>query len=316
MSTQAWLWVGFGVFVCSMLALDLGVINRKAHEVKFKEAITWVCIWMSLAFIFNLGILYWSGKKLALEFLTGYLLEQSLSVDNMFVFLLIFEYFRVPSAYQHKVLFWGIIGALVFRLIFIFAGVAIIERAEWMLYVFGAFLVFSGLKMWKKSDEEIDPEKNPVLKVFKRFMPVAADYDKDHFFTVIGGKRAATPMLVVLIVVETTDILFALDSIPAVMAITQNRFIIFTSNVFAILGLRALFFALAGFMKIFHYLHYGLAAILVFIGIKMIIHHYIHIPVPVALGVLAGILTLSVVASIIWPAPEERHEAAPSTPEA
>ncbi|MBI1785788.1 TerC family protein [Candidatus Sumerlaeota bacterium] len=299
------LWIGFSVFVAGMLALDLGVFHRKSHDVSFKEAVMWVCVWGALAIAFNIGVYIWYDHHKALEFLTGYLLEQSLSVDNMFVFLLLFKYFKVPSAYQHKVLFWGIIGALVLRLAFIFAGTALIAKFEWIIYVFGAFLIFSGIKMWGQKDEEIHPEKNPVLKLLGRIMPIAAYYEKDRFFVRRGGYLNATPMFVVLLIVETTDVLFALDSIPAVMAISKDPFIIYTSNVFAILGLRALFFALAGFMTLFHYLHYGLSAILIFIGLKMIGEDFVHIPVWAALSVLAGILALSVAASLIWPAKEE-----------
>ena len=285
-----------------MLALDLGVFNRKAHVVKIKEALIWSGVWISMALLFNLGIYYWLGPRPALEFLTGYLLEKSLSVDNIFVFLLIFTYFKVPALCQHKVLFWGIIGALIMRAIFIAVGVALIQQFHWVIYVFGAFLIFTGIKMALQKDKEIHPEKNPVIKLFRRFLPVTHEYDEEsRFFVKKAGVLHATPLFIALLVVETTDVIFAVDSIPAVLAITHDPFIVYTSNVFAILGLRALFFALAGIMEMFHYLHYGLAAILVFVGAKMVLTDLFKIPIGIALGIVAGILLISVVASLMAP---------------
>lgn len=285
-----------------MLALDLGVFNRKAHVVKIKEALIWSGVWISMALLFNVGIYYWLGPRPALEFLTAYLLEKSLSVDNIFVFLLIFTYFKVPALCQHKVLFWGILGALIMRAIFIAVGVTLIQQFHWIIYVFGAFLVFTGIKMAFQQDKEIHPEKNPVIKLFRRFLPVTQEYDEQsRFFVKKAGILHATPLFIALLVVETTDVIFAVDSIPAVLAITHDPFIVYTSNVFAILGLRALFFALAGIMEMFHYLHYGLAAILVFVGSKMVLTDLYKIPIGIALGVVAGILLLSVVASLMAP---------------
>jgi tellurite resistance protein TerC len=311
-------WVGFNVFVLAMLAVDLGVFHRKAHEVKMKEAVTWSVVWILLSLVFNLGIwLGWFGgyapaerEQRALEFLTGYLIEKALSVDNVFVFLLIFSYFRVPAAYQHKVLFWGILGALIMRAVFIAAGVALIHRFHWIIYIFGAFLILTGVKMALQKDKEIHPEKNPVIRAFRRFVPVTTDYEGDRFWVRQGGRLAATPLFVVLLLVETTDLIFAVDSIPAILAITDNAFIVYTSNVFAILGLRALYFALAGIMQLFHYLHYGLSAILVFVGSKMLVADLVgKIPVSISLGVIAAILAASVVASLVWP---QQRPAVPS----
>ncbi len=294
-------WVIFNVFILLMLALDLGVFHRRAHEVKIKEAVIWSAVWISLALLFNLGIYLWQGSQPALEFLTGYLIEKSLSVDNIFVFLMIFSYFSVEAAYQHKVLFWGILGALLMRIIFITAGIALLQKFHWVIYIFGGFLVLTGIKMGIRKEGEIHPERNPVLRLFRRFVPVTEGYAEDRFFVEIKGKRFATPLFIVLLVVETTDIIFALDSIPAILAITLDPFIVYTSNVFAILGLRALFFALAGVMKLFHYLHYGLSAILVFIGGKMLIADVYKIPIPLALGIVAGLLIISVIASLMRP---------------
>jgi len=294
-------WVIFNVFILLMLALDLGVFHRRAHEVKIKEAVIWSAVWISLALLFNLGIYLWQGSQPALEFLTGYLIEKSLSVDNIFVFLMIFSFFSVEAAYQHKVLFWGILGALLMRIIFITAGIALLQKFHWVIYIFGGFLVLTGIKMGIRKEGEIHPERNPVLRLFRRFVPVTEGYAEDRFFVEIKGKRFATPLFIVLLVVETTDIIFALDSIPAILAITLDPFIVYTSNVFAILGLRALFFALAGVMKLFHYLHYGLSAILVFIGGKMLIADVYKIPIPLALGIVAGLLIISVIASLMRP---------------
>ncbi len=301
MSSQVPLWVLFNVFVLAMLALDLGVFHRKAHVIKFKEALGWCAVWITLALLFNLGIYLWRGPVRALEFLTGYLIEYSLSVDNIFVFLLIFSYFRVPSLYRHKVLFWGILGALIMRAIFILAGVTLIHKFHWIIYVFGAFLVLTGIKMALEKEKEIHPERNPVLKLFRRFMPVTDRYQEGKFVVKRAKQYLATPLFVVLLVVETTDVVFAVDSIPAVLAITLDPFIVYTSNVFAILGLRSLYFALAGIMELFHYLHYGLSAILVFVGTKMLLAEIYKIPVGIALVVVASILLISVIASVVRP---------------
>lgn len=301
MPENIWPWVWFNLFVLAMLALDLGVFHRQAHEVKMKEALTWSGVWIALALLFNAWVYYARGPQAGLEFFTGYLIEKSLSVDNVFVFLLVFTYFRVPKEYQHKVLFWGIIGALVFRAIFIAAGVALIQQFHWVIYVFGIFLVITGIKMWVQKDKEIHPERNPVLRLFRRYVPVTAGYERDRFFLRRDGRTWATPLFVCLLFVELTDIIFAVDSIPAILAITQDGYIVYTSNVFAILGLRALYFALAGIMQLFHYLHYGLSAILVFVGGKMLLVDVYKLPTLISLGVIAAILALSVGASLLWP---------------
>ncbi|MFH0888709.1 MAG: TerC family protein [Planctomycetota bacterium] len=298
MFNQTLMWSAFGVFVIGLLALDLGVFHRKAHEIKTKEALLLTAFWVILALLFNLGVYFWRGEEIALQFFTGYLLEKSLSVDNIFVFLLIFSYFRVPALYQHKILFWGILGALIMRAIFIFAGIALIHQFHWIIYVFGAFLIITGIKMALQKNEEIHPERNPVLKLFKRLMPITDSYESGKFFIRNAGRLLATPLFVVLLVVETTDIVFAVDSIPAILAITADPFIVYSSNVFAILGLRALYFALSGIMKLFHYLHYGLSVILVFIGIKMLISGIYHIPTTITLTVLTAILTISILISL------------------
>jgi TerC family integral membrane protein len=286
-------WILFNLFVLAMLALDLGVFQRKAHEVKFREALAWSAVWIALAACFAVAVFFWRGRQPALEFSTGYLVELSLSVDNLFVFLLLFRYFKVVGEYQHKVLFWGIVGALIFRGIFIVAGVALLTRFHWIIYVFGAFLVYTGVKLALSSDDDqVDPERNPVLRWVRKVIPVTPDYVGGKFLVRDNGLYA-TPLLLVLIVVETTDLVFAVDSIPAVLAISRDPFIVYTSNVFAILGLRSMYFALAGLMDIFHYLHYGLAVILSFIGVKMLISGFIHIPTGWALAVVVGVLALS-----------------------
>ncbi len=302
-----WKWVIFNAFVVAMLVLDLKVFHRKAHAVKLKEAMGWSAFWIALALLFNLGVHLWYRNPQfpdahpGLEFFTGYLIEKSLSVDNLFVFLLLFSYFRVAAEYQHTVLFWGIIGALVMRLAFIAAGVALINKFHWVIYVFGAILIVSGVKMAVEKEKEIHPERNPVLRLFRKFFPVTDAHDGGRLFLRREGRLWATPLFVVLLVVETTDLIFAVDSIPAILAITRDPFIVYTSNVFAILGLRALYFALAGAMDMFHFLHYGLSAILVFVGVKMIGSHWFEIPILAALGVVGGVLVLSVVASLLWP---------------
>jgi len=300
MSNQIFLWVGFIIFVFLMLALDLGVFNKKAHDIKIKEALMWSCVWITLALLFNLGIYHWGGHELALQYLTGYLLEKSLSVDNLFVFLLIFKYFAVPTIYQHRVLLYGILFALILRALFIFTGVTLISKFHWIIYIFGGALVVSGIKMASEKNKDIHLEKNKILKLFRKCMPVTDSYVDGNFFVIKEGKRFATPLFLALLAIETSDIIFAIDSIPAILSISLDTFIIFTSNVFAILGLRALYFALAGVMKIFHYLHYGLSAILVFVGIKMLITDIYKISIGVALGVLAVILVVSIIMSLVW----------------
>ncbi len=303
--TQAWPWIAFNLFVFVMLALDLGVFQKKAHAVKVKEALLLSAFWIALALLFNLGVYMVSGPEKALQFTAGYLLEKSLSVDNIFVFILVFKCFRVSPVYQHKILFWGILGALVMRAIFILVGITLIERFHWTIYIFGVFLIFTGLRMAfgkeKDEDKELDPEKSLVIRLFKKVMPVTTENVEGKFFVRKAGRLYATPFFIVLLVVETTDVIFAVDSIPAVLAITTDPFIVYTSNVFAILGLRALYFALSGVMQVFHHLHYGLSAILVFVGAKMLLTDVYHFPIVVALLVIAAILTASIAASIIWP---------------
>ena len=283
-----------------MLVLDLGVFHRRAHTVKFREALAWSAVWIALAVIFAVVVFFWHGRTSALEFVTGYVIELSLSVDNLFVFLLIFRFFHVPPVHQHKVLFWGILGALIMRAVFIVAGVGLIQRFHWIVYVFGAFLVYSGIKLFFQEEAEIHPERNPVLRLFRRFVPVTKDYEGNKFFVRRAGLYA-TPLFIVLMVVETTDLLFAVDSIPAILAITRDAFIVYTSNVFAIMGLRSMYFALAGMMEMFRYLHYGLSLVLVFVGAKMLLSHYLEIPTPVALAAVAGVLAISVIASVANP---------------
>jgi len=293
-------WILFNLFVLVMLALDLGVFHRRAHTVRFKEALAWSAAWISMAAVFSIIVLYWHGRTSSLEFITGYVIELSLSVDNLFVFLVIFRYFKVPPHDQHKVLFWGIVGALVMRGIFILAGVTLINRFHWIIYVFGALLIYSGFKLLRQGETEIHPEQNPVLRIFRRYVPVTKDYVGDKFFVRKPG-LFATPLFVVLLVVETTDVLFAVDSIPAVLAITRDAFIVYTSNVFAIMGLRSMYFALAGLIEMFRYLHYGLAVVLMFVGVKMIGSNYLQMPTWVALGVVVVVLGVAVVASILNP---------------
>lgn len=299
MTLSVWLWIGFALFVLMMLALDLGVFHRKSHTVGMKEALAWSGVWIALALVFNAGLWLWQGHDKGLEFLTGYVVELSLSVDNLFVFLLIFAYFKVPAQYQHKVLFWGILGALMMRAVFIAAGVTLMQRFHWIIYVFGAVLVVSGLKMAFEKDKEVHPEKNPVLRLFRHFMPVTAEYHGSRFFVKQEKLRLATPLFIVLLMLETTDLVFAVDSVPAVLAITTDPFIVYTSNVFAILGLRSMFFALAGVMKLFAFLHYGLAAVLVFVGAKMLLAGFYKIPTLVSLLVIVGLLALAVAASLL-----------------
>src|SRR5262245_28789917 len=293
------LWVAFNAFVLGMLALDLGIFHRKAHAVSIKEASIWSAIWILLALVFNLGIYFVWGQEKALEFLTGYVIEKSLSVDNLFVFLMIFQYFATPAVYQHRILFWGIIGALVMRAIFIATGAALLENFHWMIYVFGAFLIVTGIKMLLQGDEKLEPNKNPVVRLFQRWIPLVNEYQGQRFFVRKAGKIHATLLMLVLVVVETTDVIFAVDSIPAIFAITRDPFIVYTSNVFAILGLRALYFMLAGVMEMFVYLKVGLSFVLCFVGAKMLLVDFYKIPIGVSLGVVAGILILSVIASLL-----------------
>jgi len=302
MTDTAWLWIGFNVFILAMLALDLGVFHRKTHVVSLKESLTWTFVWVALALVFNLGVWHYAGSQKALEFFTGYLIEKSLSVDNVFVFALLFSYFAVPPKYQHKVLFWGILGALIMRAIMIALGAALITKFAWIIYVFGGFLILTGIKMIVKREEEIHPERNPVVRLFKRLMPVTPEYRGDKFFVRENGLRMATPLFVVLLLVEFTDLIFAVDSIPAIFAVTTDPFIVYTSNVFAILGLRSLYFALAGVMDKFHYLKIGLGVVLAFVGVKMLLAHSAYkIDTLVSLGVIVLILATSVVWSLAKP---------------
>ena len=295
------LWIAFNVFVLGMLALDLGVFHRKAHAVSIKEASIWSAVWILLAMIFNLGIYSVWGQDKALEFLTGYVIEKSLSVDNLFVFLMIFQYFATPAVYQHRILFWGIIGALLMRAIFIATGAALLENFHWMIYVFGAFLIVTGIKMLLQGEEKLEPNKNPVVRLFQRWMPITNEYQGQHFFVRKAGKIHATLLMLVLVVVETTDVIFAVDSIPAIFAITRDPFIVYTSNVFAVLGLRSLYFLLAGIIGRFRFLRAGLAMVLCFVGAKMLLTETFRIPPAISLGVVLAILGAAVLAS--WLAP-------------
>ena len=293
-------WILFNLFVLVMLALDLGVLSRRAHTVSMREALAWTAGWIALACSFAVIVYFWHGRTESLQFITGYVVELTLSVDNLFIFLVIFRYFKVPGEHQHKVLFWGILGALVMRGLFIAAGVGLIHRFSWITYAFGALLIFSGIKLLRQGDARINPEKNPVLRIFRRFLPVTNEYVGGQFFT-RRERLYATPLFVVLLVVETSDILIAVDSVPAVLAITLNAFIVYTSNVFAILGLRSMYFALHGMLEKFHYLHYGLSAVLILIGIKMIAAHYVTIPTEWALVSVLAVLGSSIVASLVKP---------------
>jgi tellurite resistance protein TerC len=293
-------WILFNLFVLLMLALDLGVLNRRAHTIGLREALGWSAVWIALACSFAAIVYFWHGRAESLQFITGYVVELTLSVDNLFIFLVIFRYFKVPDAHQHKVLFWGILGALVMRGLFIAAGVGLIHRFAWITYVFGALLIFSGIKLLRQGDARINPEKNPVLRLFRRFLPVTNEYVGGQFFT-RRDRLYATPLFIVLLVVETSDILIAVDSVPAVLAITLNAFIVYTSNVFAILGLRSMYFALSGMLERFHYLHYGLSAVLILIGLKMIAAHYVTIATEWALASVLAVLGTSIVASLVKP---------------
>lgn len=299
---SAGLWIGFSLFILFMLSLDLGLFNRKAHAIKYREAAIWSAVWITLALIFS-GIVFWyQGTDLGLKFLTGYFIELSLSVDNLFVFLLIFSFFKVPAKVQHRVLFWGVLGALVMRLTMIFVGAALINRFHWIIYIFGVFLVYTGIKMFRQEDTDIQPEENPVVRAVTRYIPITRHYEGEKFFTRIDGKLTGTLLLLVLVIVEVTDLVFAVDSIPAIFAITTNTFIVYTSNVFAILGLRSMYFLLAGVVEKFQYLRMGLAIVLTFIGVKMLIEAvHVVISVRISLAVVAAVLLASVAASILWP---------------
>jgi tellurite resistance protein TerC len=302
MDNQILLWLGFNVFVLFMLALDLGVFHKNSHEVKIGEAMIWSAVWIGLALIFNAGIWYHMGEIKAVEFLTGYIVEKSLSVDNIFVFVLIFGAFQVPAAYQHRVLFWGVFGALIMRAVFIFAGISLITKFHWIIYIFGAFLIFTGIKIARDKGTKINTENSPVINLIRKYIPVTNRYSGSRFLVKLNAKWHATPLLLVLILVETTDLIFAVDSIPAILSITSDPFIVYTSNVFAIMGLRSLYFALAGSLKHFTYLHYGLALILIFVGIKMLITDFYKVDPFVSLGVITIILAGSIGASFIWKA--------------
>jgi tellurite resistance protein TerC len=291
------LWGGFNLFVLGMLALDLGVFHRKSHQVSLKEALVWTGVWMVIAMLFNVFIYYYFDKELAFEFLTGYVIEKSLSVDNIFVMIMIFSYFQVSPAHQHKVLFLGIIGALAMRVIFIFTGIELIHRFHWLIYIFGGFLIFTGIRMFV-SEQKVDPENNFFVRMVRKVMPITKSYQDDKFFVRQNGKLWATPLFLVLILIEGTDLIFAVDSIPAILAVSEDPFIIYTSNAFAILGLRSLYFALAGIEKYFKYLKYGLAAILVFVGTKMAITDILKIPVHISLIVIVCVLAVSIIASL------------------
>src|SRR5512147_2383205 len=299
MELSIWWWIGFNLFVLAMLALDLGVFHRRAHVVTMREAAIWSAVWVGIALAFNAGLYLLAGPRPALEFLTGYLIEKSLSVDNIFVFVLLFTYFAVPAQYQHRVLFWGILGALAMRGVFIAAGAYVLEQFHWAIYLFGAILVVTGVKMALRGGVAVDPERNPVTRWARRLLPLTPRYDGQRFWARENGRRVATPLFLVLLLVEFTDLVFAIDSIPAIFAVTRDPFLVYTSNVFAILGLRSLYFLLAGVVHRFVYLKLGLAAILVFVGAKMALVDWVKVPAGISLGVIASILTVAVVASLL-----------------
>lgn len=314
MTEPIWAWGVFLMVVFAMLMVDLGVFHRKAHVLSFREAAFWSVVWVVVALIFNAVVWAWLGHQKALEFFTGYLVEKALSADNIFVFAVLFNYFAVPPEYRHRVLFWGVLGAIVFRLTFILAGAALLKKFHWVVYIFGIIVIVSGIKLLTRKEEEIAPERNPVLRLARRFLPLTPSYHGQKFFVRSNGKLMATPLMLVLLVVESTDIVFAVDSIPAIFAITRDPFIVFTSNVCAILGLRALYFLLEGMMRLFRYLDEGLAVILVFIGMKMLVSEFYKIPTWVALGFVATVLAITVALSLL----AERRErlAAQFDPEA
>ena len=299
------LWAGFLAFVLAMLAIDLGVFHKKAHEVSLKEAGVWTAVWVALALVFNLGVYAWFRPERALEFTTGYLIEKALAVDNIFVFVVIFSTFAIPAIYQHRVLFWGVLGALVMRAAFILAGGAFLQRFHWAIYVFGAVLAITGVKLLLQRNEELHPEKNPVVRGFQKLLPVTHELHGGKFTILENGRRYATPLLLALVAVEVTDVIFAVDSIPAIFAITTDPFIVFTSNIFAILGLRSMYFFLAGVITKFTYLKVGLSFVLIFVGMKMLLMDLYKVPIGVSLGIIAGILGLSVVASLVKPPAED-----------
>jgi len=301
MSINFWMYAGFSIFILGTLALDLGVFHRKAHVVRPKEAGIWIAVWASLAFAFAAILFVWRGHQHALLFATGYLVELSLSADNVFVIVMLFAYFRVPDKYQHRVLFWGILGALVMRGGFIGMGAWLIQKLDWVLYVFGAFLIFTGIRMAMRQDEEFDAERNIVLRTARRFLRVTTQYSGQKFFTKEAGLTVATPLFLVLLLVEFTDLVFAVDSIPAIFAVTTDPFLVYTSNVFAILGLRSLYFLLAGVVYKFIYLKYGLAAILTFVGVKMLIVDFYHVPIYISLGFILLALASTIAASFMFP---------------
>ena len=299
MTVSLSMWIGFSLFVLLMLALDLGVFHRKAHVVRMKEAVTWSVVWIALAFAFNALVYQWYGEQKALEFLTGYIIEKTLSVDNVFVFVVLFGAFAVPREYQHRVLFWGVLGALVMRAVCIALGAALLQHFHWVIYVFGALLVLTAVKLLRQKNETLDPSRNPLYRLFANRIPSVPEYDGEKFFTIRNGKRFATPLLLVLIAIEATDLVFAVDSIPAIFAVTNDPFIVYTSNVFAILGLRALYFVLADVVDKFVYIKPALAVILGFVGVKMLLMDVYKIPIGVSLGVIATILAVAVLASLI-----------------
>jgi tellurite resistance protein TerC len=295
------LWIGFTLFVLGMLALDLGVLHRRAHEVRPREALMWSLVWIGLALAFNGGIYAWFGSQRAIEFLTGYLIEKALSVDNIFVFLVLFSYFSVPPAYQHRVLFWGVLGAILLRALFILVGAALIQAFHWIIFVFGGFLILTGIKILTQKHENVQPERNPLMRLLQKLVPTVPEYHGTRFLVRVNGRRYATPLLVVLIAVEATDVVFALDSIPAIFAVTRDPFIVYTSNIFAILGLRSLYFLLAGIMDRFRYLKVGLGLVLAFVGLKMVVSDLYQIPVGISLAVVASLLGASILASLLRP---------------
>lgn len=302
-----WWWIGFNALVILLLVVDLGVFHRHAHEVKPKEATIWSVVWISLALLFNLFVYFELGPAAATEFLTGYLIEKSLSVDNLFVFVLIFSYFKVPAQYQHRILFWGIIGALIMRASLILIGAYLLEQFSWIMYLFGAFLIYTGIRMALEKETTVEIEANPLIKLLRRWFPVTNTYHGQKFLIRDAGKIVMTPMMVVLVLIESTDLVFALDSIPAIFAVTKNPFIVYTSNIFAILGLRSLYFLLASVINKFHYLKYGLAIVLTFIGVKMMIANFYHLDTMISLGVVVLVLAGSVIASLLWPQELEEH---------
>ena len=304
MATNIWFWLGFIAFVLAMLSLDLGVFHRKAHEVRPREAGIWTAVWVALALLFAAGLYVVENRHVALTFLTGYVIEESLSVDNIFVMVLIFEYFRVPKSVQHRVLFYGILGALLMRGLFIVAGTALIARFHWVLYVFGGLLIVTGVRMARKQDEGFEGERSPIVRAVRRILPVSAEYHGSRFFVTEGGRRVATPLLLVLVLVEMTDLIFAIDSIPAIFGVTTDPFVVFTSNIFAVLGLRSLYFLLAAVVDRFHLLKYGLAVILSFVGFKMLTERFLEIDIVLSLSIILTVLAVSIFASLLWPARE------------